>query len=149
MVAKFLIFKIVYFSEQMKMSTKLTGYDFWNIVLKSPQYVAAPMVDMSELAFRMLCRRYKAQLCFSPMLHSQQYIQDSLYRSDTFSTCPEDKPLIVQVIFFSYIINYMHEMYDVDLFENFIYFINFILDYNKIAVYADRKALKLCKLKEL
>lgn len=105
------------------MSTKLTGYDFWNIVLKSPQYVAAPMVDMSELAFRMLCRRYKAQLCFSPMLHSQQYIQDSLYRSDTFSTCPEDKPLIVQVIFFSYTMNYMHEMCDIDLFdENFIYF---------------------------
>lgn len=103
----------------MKMSTKLTGYDFWNIVLKSPQYVAAPMVDMSELAFRMLCRRYKAQLCFSPMLHSQQYIQDSLYRSDTFSTCPEDKPLIVQVIYF-YTINYMC---NIDLFdEHFIFF---------------------------
>lgn len=78
------------------MSPKLMGYDFWNCVLKSPQYVAAPMVDMSELPFRMLCRHFKAQLCFSPMLHSQQYLQDSLYRSDTFSTCPGDRPLVVQ-----------------------------------------------------
>lgn len=79
------------------MSPKLQKYEFWENVLKSPQYVAAPMVDMSELSFRMLCRHHGAQLCFSPMLHSQQYLQDSLYRSDTFSTCLEDRPLIVQV----------------------------------------------------
>lgn len=82
------------------MSSKQVGYDFWNNVLHSPKYVAAPMVDMSELSFRMLCRQHKANLCFSPMLHSQQFLQDSLYRSDNFSTCSEDKPLIIQVMFF-------------------------------------------------
>ncbi|GFU68629.1 hypothetical protein TNCV_4741511 [Trichonephila clavipes] len=78
------------------MAGKQTGYDFWNNVLHSPRYVAAPMVDMSELAFRMLCRRYGAQLCYSPMLHSSQFSQDFLYRKDNFSTCVEDRPLIVQ-----------------------------------------------------
>ncbi|XP_055948398.1 uncharacterized protein LOC129981548 [Argiope bruennichi] len=78
------------------MATKPTGYDFWRNVLHSPQYVAAPMVDMSELAFRMLCRKYGSQLCYSPMLHSLQYSQDFLYRKDNFSTCCEDRPLIVQ-----------------------------------------------------
>ncbi|XP_054713995.1 uncharacterized protein LOC129223420 isoform X2 [Uloborus diversus] len=79
------------------MCSKLTGYDFWNDVLKSPRFVAAPMVDMSELSFRMVCRNYNAQLCYSPMLHSQQYLQDSLYRQDNFSTCADDRPLIVQL----------------------------------------------------
>ncbi|XP_035227837.1 tRNA-dihydrouridine(16/17) synthase [NAD(P)(+)]-like isoform X2 [Stegodyphus dumicola] len=78
------------------MAVKQIGYDFWDNVLKSPKYVAAPMVDMSELSFRMLCRSYGSDLCFTPMLHSQQFIQDSLYRQDTFSTCAEDRPLIIQ-----------------------------------------------------
>ncbi|GBO07768.1 tRNA-dihydrouridine(16/17) synthase [NAD(P)(+)]-like [Araneus ventricosus] len=78
------------------MATKPIGYDFWRNVLHSPQFVAAPMVDMSELAFRMLCRKYGSQLCYSPMLHSLQYSQDFLYRKDNFSTCHEDRPLVVQ-----------------------------------------------------
>ncbi|GFT24953.1 hypothetical protein NPIL_474111 [Nephila pilipes] len=78
------------------MASKQTGYEFWNNVLNSPRYVAAPMVDMSELAFRMLCRQHGSQLCYSPMLHSAQFSQDFLYRKDNFSTCSGDRPLIVQ-----------------------------------------------------
>ncbi|KAG8184163.1 hypothetical protein JTE90_010205 [Oedothorax gibbosus] len=78
------------------MPAKESGYEFWKNCLGSPKYVAAPMVDMSELSFRMLCRKHGAQLCYSPMFHSQQFSQDFLYRQDNFSSCTEDRPLIVQ-----------------------------------------------------
>ncbi|XP_074654537.1 tRNA-dihydrouridine(16/17) synthase [NAD(P)(+)]-like isoform X2 [Tubulanus polymorphus] len=74
-----------------------SAYDFWENVLKSPKLIVAPMVDMSELSFRSLCRRYDAHLCFSPMIHAARYLRDFTYRQQIFSTCPEDRPLIIQL----------------------------------------------------
>ena len=51
------------------MPDKLVGFDLYR-ALGSPVKVVAPMVDASELAWRMLARKYGAELCFTPMLHS-------------------------------------------------------------------------------
>ena len=51
------------------MSGKLCSYDLYQ-AMGSPVNVVAPMVDASELAWRMLGRKYGADLCFTPMLHS-------------------------------------------------------------------------------
>ena len=62
----------------------------------SPKHVTAPMVDLSELAFRMMTRSYGADLCYTPMLHSKNFADSQQYRKFNFFTCPEDQPLIAQ-----------------------------------------------------
>lgn len=45
---------------------------FWESLGK-PKYISAPMVDLSELPFRLLCRKYNCDLTFTPMLHSKKF----------------------------------------------------------------------------
>lgn len=52
----------------------------------------------SELPFRMLCREHGATAAYTPMIHSRLYAESERYRQEIFSTCPEDRPLFVQVL---------------------------------------------------
>ncbi|KAL5556940.1 hypothetical protein UlMin_039176 [Ulmus minor] len=64
--------------------------------LGRPKLIVAPMVDNSELPFRMLCRKYGAEAAYTPMLHSRIFTETEKYREQEFTTCKEDRPLFVQ-----------------------------------------------------
>ena len=64
--------------------------------LGAPALHVAPMVDASELPFRMLCRAHGATAAYTPMLHARLFLEHKGYRDEHFSTCAADRPLFAQ-----------------------------------------------------
>lgn len=62
------------------------AWSHWS-ALGRPKLIVAPMVDNSELPFRMLCRKYGAEAAYTPMLHSRIFTENDKYRSQEFTTC--------------------------------------------------------------
>lgn len=70
------------------------------------EHILAPMVGASELAFRLLCRKYGATLAYTPMMSASQFVEEAsaikLTSGTTvansniceFQTIPEDRPLV-------------------------------------------------------
>lgn len=48
--------------------------------LQDKALVVAPMVDASDLPYRLLARRYNTNLCFTPMIHARMFIEKEGYR---------------------------------------------------------------------
>jgi len=70
-------------------------------ILQNKALAVAPMVDQSDLPFRLLCRKYGANICFTPMIHAKMFHEKPGYRKkfwdNIHGTHPEDRPLIVQL----------------------------------------------------
>lgn len=81
------------------MSKKLQGRELYR-ALGSPKKIVAPMVDQSELAWRILSRRHGADLCYSPMYNARLFGTNETYRRDNFGDLDGDekvdRPLVVQ-----------------------------------------------------
>lgn len=58
------------------------------------------------VAFRLLCRRYGAQLAYSPMVHSRIYLETRETSPETLEenivSTPEDRPFFIQVLLLIY-----------------------------------------------
>lgn len=82
-----------------KSSNKLEGRDLFNHINK-PTKIVAPMVDQSELAWRILSRRYGATLAYTPMFHAKLFATSEKYRRDMWceydGNDDVDRPLVVQ-----------------------------------------------------
>lgn len=80
-------------------SRKLKGRELFEKIGK-PTKIVAPMVDQSELAWRILSRRYGATLVYTPMFHAKLFATSAKYRKDMWCEIDGDpkidRPLVVQ-----------------------------------------------------
>ncbi len=55
------------------------------------------MVEQSDLPFRLLTRRYGAQLCYSAMVIANVFVKNPSTYAKEIESCPEDRPFFIQV----------------------------------------------------
>jgi len=73
-------------------------FPHWNNAAEERKVVkmVAPMVRYSKLPFRMVCRKWGADLCFTPMIIAESFNRVQKARDQEFKTHSMDRPLIVQ-----------------------------------------------------
>ena len=57
----------------------------------------APMVDMCDIAFRILCRRHGACVAWTGMVNSNAWNMSKTYQQNQIQVDPEDRPLVLQM----------------------------------------------------
>ena len=72
------------------------AWNFWKQFGENP-ICLAPMVEMNDLAFRILVRRHGVKVCWTGMINSKQWNMSKKYQQTTFQTNDIDTPLICQI----------------------------------------------------
>ena len=52
-----------------------------DLILKNKALILAPMVEQSDLPFRLLCRKYGVNLAYTPMIHARYFVMKQSYRN--------------------------------------------------------------------
>ena len=78
-----------------RLARDAAAWDWWARI-GQPQTWLAPMVGLSEPAFRMLCRSHGCGICSTEMIDAAGYARSSRYRAQ-YPFAPEDRPLVVQL----------------------------------------------------
>lgn len=78
--------------EQLLITNK--SHKTQGFVIPRHKYILAPMVGGSELAFRLLCRKYGVELAYTPMMNSEKFAVDEEYRNAEFQSTSEDRPVV-------------------------------------------------------
>jgi len=73
-------------------SALLARYHRFSHFLSQCRYIAAPMVGISDLPFRLLCRQYGATVCYTEMIDTTGPDMPQLPPA----SCAADRPLVVQ-----------------------------------------------------
>ena len=60
-------------------------------------FCLAPMFEVNDLSFRLLCRKYGIKVCWSGMINTHIWVNNPNLRERLFKTIPEDRPLIIQL----------------------------------------------------
>jgi len=89
-----------WFTQLITATPSLTHLPVSNTLTGTPQpaaLVCAPMVDQSDLPFRLTCRAHGTNLCYTPMIHSKMFLNDPKYRAKFLPLILEaDGPLFFQ-----------------------------------------------------
>ena len=64
--------------------------------LKNP-LILAPMLDVTDLPYRLICRKAGASLAYTEMLNAQAILHENKKTKQMMQTCKEDSPLGIQV----------------------------------------------------
>ena len=81
----------------MERNLKETSYEFWQRI-GSPKHVCAPMVDQSELSFRILAGRHGCDLVYSPMYNGKMMVTNKTYLKDViYDHRKAEKPTFTQL----------------------------------------------------
>lgn len=67
-----------------------------NIKLKNPLFLA-PMVDVTNLPYRLICRKAGASMAYTEMLYISQILHENSHTKNLMKTSKEDKPIGIQI----------------------------------------------------
>ena len=67
-----------------------------NLKLKN-NLILAPMADITDVAFRLLCKRNGAGLVFTEMIHAEALVRKNEKTLELIKTCEEERPVGIQL----------------------------------------------------